>query len=521
MAKKFGSCLFLMFMMIAAMTQCRSSQFLDITVTTNEPSYVLREIVQICGNVTYENQLVDDGLVGIHIKDSLGASLVRRTIPTGTALSGNWGVEVTSVILCKSDETPIDEAKRGKFAYFLITVINNRASSRDVIITINVYDNVLIPLGAGAMQTTIAAGKVITCLYSIWIERWASVGKALACANVYDVDGYPFSPEKVGNFTIIISEYEEAPHDSPPEQPVHNGTYEMQFRLSPEPHPGIYEVRVRASYHGWKASATTTFLVEDTVAPPWASFTAEPPMAGPNRTIRFDGSFSSPEGYNDTITSCMWDFGDSQNSTGIIVEHSYPDLGNYTVTLNVTDSEGFWNTTSKLISVREIHDVALTSIECPDEVYSNWLVTVTVSVKNKGTFMETFNVTVYYNSSIRAIKTVTDLDPLGETILNFHWNTTGLPLYANCTVTAQADILINETVTEDNSLAYGPVLVKGLGDIDGDRDVDIYDIILLCQAYGSKSGDENWDIRADIIPNGEIDIYDVVKFCDLYGKIYP
>jgi hypothetical protein len=526
MRRKVGLCSFLTLVIVAAMIHYGSSVFLDVTVATDKPSYVLRESVQVSGTVTYEGQLVEDGLVGIWVEDPLGVGMVMRTIPTGTDLFGNWGVEVISVTLCEDDETPIEEAERGKFAYFLATVANRGDYKRDVVVTINAYDNAFIPVGGAVAQTTITGGNTTTSMVSIWIEKWASVGNAVAYANAYDVNRYPYCPEKAGNFTIIESEYEKPLHDPIPEQPVHNGTYETRFRLPSNPHPGTYEVKARAWYFGFKASVTTTFFVEDIDAYPWPSFTAEPPLAGPNCTIRFDGSFSSPEGYNDTIISCRWEFGDGHSLEGpfsskSVVEYSYIHIGNYTVTLNVTDSEGFWNTTSKPVSIAEIHDVAITSIQCPDEVYSDWQLTIKVQVKNKGTFTETFSVTVYYDSSIIATTNVVDLASHGERTVGFEWDTTGLPLYVYYTVSAEAEIVINETVTEDNSLVYGDVKVKGLGDIDGDRDIDIYDVIVVCGVYGLESGDKNWDIRADLYPDGIIDIYDVVEICSRYGEEYP
>jgi hypothetical protein len=45
------------------------------------------------------------------------------------------------------------------------------------------------------------------------------------------------------------------------------------------------------------------------------------------------------------------------------------------------------------------------------------------------------------------------------------------------------------------------------GDLDGDGDVDIDDLIIVTRDFGRTSG---YDARADTIINGEIDIYDVV-----------
>jgi len=272
--KKLIVCLFLT-LLIVSMESFGLSQaaLVEVKVKTDKTSYSLRELVSISGNVTYSGQLVDSGLVGIRIKDPLEARMAIRTIPTGTAIQENWGIEIVSVEVCDSEGAPKDHIERRKFSYFKVTVKNNWLFDRVVMMTISVYDSACIPLGTGTAQTTIAGGHTASYTHMIWIERWASVGNGMVYSSVFDESGYPYSPEKAINVTIIESEYEEPPQNPPPEQPVYNGSYEMKFRLPPEPQPGIYYVSAHAWYYGMKSSAITTFSVEDIVAPPRASFT--------------------------------------------------------------------------------------------------------------------------------------------------------------------------------------------------------------------------------------------------------
>jgi len=64
----------------------------------------------------------------------------------------------------------------------------------------------------------------------------------------------------------------------------------------------------------------------------------------------------------------------------------------------------------------------------------------------------------------------------------------------------------------------GTVLVTLPGDIDGDRDVDIYDIVRMCNAYGTKKPDPDYDPACDIDGDGDVDIYDIVEAANQYGK---
>jgi len=62
--------------------------------------------------------------------------------------------------------------------------------------------------------------------------------------------------------------------------------------------------------------------------------------------------------------------------------------------------------------------------------------------------------------------------------------------------------------------------VVGLGDVNGDGKVDIYDVVQAAIAYGSKPEDPNWDPDADVNGDGKVDIYDLVTICGYYGTTY-
>jgi len=56
-------------------------------------------------------------------------------------------------------------------------------------------------------------------------------------------------------------------------------------------------------------------------------------------------------------------------------------------------------------------------------------------------------------------------------------------------------------------------------DVNHDLKVDIYDVVLICAAYGSTPSDPKWNPHCDIAePHQKIDIYDVVTACINYGK---
>jgi serine protease AprX len=70
---------------------------------------------------------------------------------------------------------------------------------------------------------------------------------------------------------------------------------------------------------------------------------------------------------------------------------------------------------------------------------------------------------------------------------------------------------------------YGPRIVefqfRVRGDINCDGIVNINDVVVMAQAYGSRKGDSNWNADADIAPSwGCVDIFDLVMCTSYYGK---
>jgi hypothetical protein len=56
------------------------------------------------------------------------------------------------------------------------------------------------------------------------------------------------------------------------------------------------------------------------------------------------------------------------------------------------------------------------------------------------------------------------------------------------------------------------------GDINMDGKVNLEDLVLLTNAYGSKPGDPNWNPAADMNGEGKVDLADLVLLVENYGK---
>ena len=83
---------------------------------------------------------------------------------------------------------------------------------------------------------------------------------------------------------------------------------------------------------------------------PVASMIYSPYPARVNQTVCFNASFSYDIDGN--ISSYLWDFGDSTQSSDKIAYHEYSSVGVYTVTLQVTDDKGAVSNSSKNITIK-------------------------------------------------------------------------------------------------------------------------------------------------------------------------
>ena len=104
---------------------------------------------------------------------------------------------------------------------------------------------------------------------------------------------------------------------------------------------------------------------------PVAEFTFSPMQPKPDETVSFDASGSyDPDG---SIVGYAWDFDDGSTGSGETTTHAFDTAGTFTVTLNVTDDEGLFNTTSRDIIVYNAPPVATftESITRPVYTYEN------------------------------------------------------------------------------------------------------------------------------------------------------
>jgi len=146
-------------------------------------------------------------------------------------------------------------------------------------------------------------------------------------------------------------------------------------------------------------------------------------------------------------------------------------------------------------------------ILCKTIVCQGYTVKINVTTLNEGDSPQTFNLTIYYNSNEIGTQTITQTP--GTQTTTFTWNTTGIAKYINYTISAE---------TAEGFLTDGTITVVHPGDVNGDKVVDIFDLVLVANAYGSSEGDPSYIPKADINDDGTIDIFDLVLVSSHYGE---
>lgn len=141
---------------------------------------------------------------------------------------------------------------------------------------------------------------------------------------------------------------------------------------------------------------------------------------------------------------------------------------------------------------------------------------INVTVTNYGVYDESFNVTVYANTTIIETKEFT-LANGSSTTATFTWGTAGFA-EGNYTISAYVEPIFGETITSDNTYIGGSIIVTIPGDVNGDCMVDALDLAVMNTAYGSTYGSSNWNPDCDFNDDGNVDVLDLFGLGINYGK---
>ena len=202
-------------------------------------------------------------------------------------------------------------------------------------------------------------------------------------------------------------------------------------------------------------------------------------------------------------------------------------VGNYTIVASVEPAKHEANLTNNMlvagiVEIMSQHDVAVTDIKTSRTwIYQTNPLDFNVTVENKGDFIENITLTLYYNISSEGIisqATITNLEPGENITITLTWDTAEIPPCHNYTIVATVTIKAPDNNPADNIYVNGAIRVKLFGDVNDDQVIDISDLSITAQAYGSYPGHPRWLLAADINMNLSVDICDLALIAKNYGK---
>jgi hypothetical protein len=248
----------------------QASPGLNLTVKTGLQYYYNGQLVEIYGNLTLDDVLITDGLVGLQIQTPADQLLIIRTLPAWHGLSETPYVFLEYVVPCDSNGNPKYSFRRGTLGYFILSAANLDIEPRDVLMTINVYDNASTPFGFASIQTVLAPQSFPQFLISIPISSEAVLGTATAYGNAYTnwpkLGGTPYCNEVRTAFqitsTMIASD--QATSTQNPISTIlttETSNYNTTFKLARDALRGNYTIYATSRYQGEPTFNSTTFSI--------------------------------------------------------------------------------------------------------------------------------------------------------------------------------------------------------------------------------------------------------------------
>jgi len=164
-----------------------------------------------------------------------------------------------------------------------------------------------------------------------------------------------------------------------------------------------------------------------------------------------------------------------------------------------------------------IHDVAIFEAYSLGNIAGEGFYSkIFLDVGNKGEFAETLNITIYANSSLIAVKSITLERGCSA---NFTFKSDKLTLAkGNYTIWAYIEPVPSEENLEDNIFYDDWLFISIPGDVNGNMQVNILDCILLADAFNSELGDSRWNPNADINGDIRVNILDAIIISSYFNQ---
>lgn len=171
-----------------------------------------------------------------------------------------------------------------------------------------------------------------------------------------------------------------------------------------------------------------------------------------------------------------------------------------------------------LMAPYRVHDLGVVNVSMiSSKIYVGWMVDVSVTVENVGQYIESLNLSVFWNGVSLGTSVIQSVHVGEKVVLDYVWNTTGVAPCRNYTMKAEADAVQGETDLENNVRLF-EVTVNMVGDVNGDGKVNILDIATVAIIFGSHKEDPDFRLDCDFNRDDLINILDLAAAAKNFGE---
>ena len=223
---------------------------------------------------------------------------------------------------------------------------------------------------------------------------------------------------------------------------------------------------------------------------------------------------------------------DDSVSTDYNLEHIYNELeaGQYTLRIS-GDSAVDFGFAWRIVGIPQVTSVALNAAEAQQSAVETLSVLFdrevaiadgAFSVVQRSTATEETFADVTINLTEQVINNQTQVTVQFDSHVR---NTDNALEDGNYQLTVDASLVTNDGVPLSENLVFGDVEADGFfafyGDSDGNRILNIFDLLAFRQTFGAAAGDANYSFFMDFQANGIVNIFDLLEFRNRFLTTLP
>lgn len=352
-----------------------------------------------------------------------------------------WIVEIVSVRTINNHYVSQDKFTREQYAGVELTVKSIAMTEKIAALTVTIKDELDYPINSSELRDFVVPPNetLVYAYFFLYIPRNTTMGTATVYACAYTIPvvlgGVPWCPEVSKQFWIINRDVAVLAV-----RPLSESAYRGETVFV-----DVVVENKGAESESFNVSAYRNETLIDTL---WVNDL----QSHTNTTLRFvwDTSFN-PVGFYSMSAVASSVPGEIDGSDNVL-------------------HDGFVEIKIRPPSL--VHDVAVINIvSSVGMVYIGDTVNINVVVKNVGNFVETFNVTLYYDTFVVGTMFVNNLASQAERTLTFHWDTQGLP-ERTFTLSALASSVASEENLGNNHYVDGTIMLRN-------RPAPVHDVAVL------------------------------------------